>query len=390
MESQQAAMNPLTADEHEISVMENIAKQAITPTNSERTGAAELSRKAHAALDMVHQLISNIQKTQRKLTVKVVDDIDIQLNSIRNSISSLAMQAEIPVIPTETIQEVVKSVTTAVLSKTMAQPPRTYAKMASVNANGPPVPTKKEQNVQPIIFKPTGQLQNHKVEEIKKIIKQKIPQGQNIKVKNYKETSNKNSIINVATEEDRAILEETIKNIPDLKILESRKKLPKIIIHGIEKTESEKEFLEEICTTNFHVKSTEEIKVRYKTGSKTTSKHCSWVVELPPSFWQIAVNNGRIFAGWRSYEVENYISVTRCFKCHRFGHTATYCKEEKETCFKCHGQHSTRDCSQESLKKCINCVRKGIKEVHHNTNDKQCPVYQRALEEELKRTDYGH
>ena len=60
-ESQQAAKNPLS-EELEINVMDNIATQVIKPTNFERTGAAELSRKAHAALDMVHQLISNIQK----------------------------------------------------------------------------------------------------------------------------------------------------------------------------------------------------------------------------------------------------------------------------------------------------------------------------------------
>ena len=60
--------------------------------------------------------------------------------------------------------------------------------------------------------------------------------------------------------------------------------------------------------------------------------------------------------GWVIYNVDDYIQVSRCFKCSRYNHKLADCRGE-ETCPLCTGRHKLRECttSQNDFK-CINCM----------------------------------
>ena len=58
--------------------------------------------------------------------------------------------------------------------------------------------------------------------------------------------------------------------------------------------------------------------------------------------------------GFKTHKVKTYIPLpTRCFNCHKYGHTSTYCRT-KTICPNCSGNHHYSDC-QNSEKKCPNC-----------------------------------
>lgn len=62
-----------------------------------------------------------------------------------------------------------------------------------------------------------------------------------------------------------------------------------------------------------------------------------------------------VMLGFISYEVREYVPTPlRCFKCQRFGHTASQCKS-KMRCARCGGEHEYGKCEREAKIKCCNC-----------------------------------
>jgi len=63
--------------------------------------------------------------------------------------------------------------------------------------------------------------------------------------------------------------------------------------------------------------------------------------------------------GYLRFKTKNYIPmVTRCYKCQKFGHTASRCRQESDTCPICSGPHTYTECSVKEnteTKKCANC-----------------------------------
>lgn len=45
---------------------------------------------------------------------------------------------------------------------------------------------------------------------------------------------------------------------------------------------------------------------------------------------EILIKKERIYIGWNCCRVQDYLVATKCYKCHNFGHTAKYCRNDKE------------------------------------------------------------
>ena len=104
----------------------------------------------------------------------------------------------------------------------------------------------------------------------------------------------------------------------------------------------------------------------------------------------------KICVNYQAHRWADYIRITRCYKCQRYGHIANNCKESTEICGKCARAHPTNSCN-ETQKCCINCKRisdrmpndKNKIKTNHATIDSKCTVFLRAKSNAISRIDYG-
>lgn len=98
-------------------------------------------------------------------------------------------------------------------------------------------------------------------------------------------------------------------------------------------------------------------------------------------------NIGRIYLNQKSYKVENYIRIVKCYRCQKFRHIAKYCsvQEGSLTCGTCSSsEHKTIQCPHKNSPqnhRCRNSISAKFKNHLHTTNDKKCPIYQKKLNE---------
>lgn len=84
---------------------------------------------------------------------------------------------------------------------------------------------------------------------------------------------------------------------------------------------------------------------------------------------------------------EEYLGITMCYRCCRFGHITKFCNE-KEICYKCSGAHDGRDC-REGTKKCINCFRMYGRNREHGARDMGCHALREILEKSRLNINYA-
>jgi hypothetical protein len=97
---------------------------------------------------------------------------------------------------------------------------------------------------------------------------------------------------------------------------------------------------------------------------------------------------------WAICNTADYISVNMCFKCNRFNHHFSDCRNE-ETCALCARKHKLKDCTTpKDEHKCINCMiyskhnqNKSISE-DHSSLDRKCLSMQAMIAKYKHNTDY--
>lgn len=104
-----------------------------------------------------------------------------------------------------------------------------------------------------------------------------------------------------------------------------------------------------------------------------------------------AIQRGVIVAGQRFKAKKMEELPRRCFKCQRFGHMASRCKEISVICPNCAGAHAGDTCSMTTDKfRCINCSKAG-KPANHAVWDWACPSLEDARKKKAaKNPDSGY
>lgn len=108
----------------------------------------------------------------------------------------------------------------------------------------------------------------------------------------------------------------------------------------------------------------------------------NWVVEVTPELYR-RLESGHLYLAFSKCRVTKYEEVTQCYRCLKYGHSASRCSVDKEICANCATPgHKSSECNI-NLPKCVNC--RGS----HSALDRSCSSRTRAIVNIIKRTDYG-
>lgn len=168
--------------------------------------------------------------------------------------------------------------------------------------------------------------------------------------------------------------------------------LPKVMIYDVPNEITEEEVKTCIITQNPSRRPEADAALR---GLKIVRKIAvrerkveHWVLECTPEVRDWLTSEGRIYIDWSSCRVKDYLSVTRCYNCQGYGHPSRFCKG-KRTCGHCSGDHDRKDCeARNDAFPCPACAKFG-RNLMHEVTDPNCPVFRRAAEDSVRRTDYG-
>ncbi|XP_028179233.1 uncharacterized protein LOC114366536 [Ostrinia furnacalis] len=181
-----------------------------------------------------------------------------------------------------------------------------------------------------------------------------------------------------------------------LKVEESTKRKPKVILLGVPTNTSDKDVFQCLYEQNIagkyqhmdHSKFSSSIKLSHKTGKKD-GPYCNYVLELTSELRKILIEQERAYINWTSCPVRDYTLVTRCYKCQQYGHSAKFCRETSSTCGHCGcAGHSIKECSKlEEPATCATC-RRFNKPSQHKTGEESCPARKIAEARYLSSIDY--
>jgi len=199
-----------------------------------------------------------------------------------------------------------------------------------------------------------------------------------------------------AREEDKkTFVEEMHKNRAGVKARVEEPKVSqcRLILYDVERNWSEAEIRDKINRQNFggdQVATEASLKFCFRQGRKESST-MHWIVEATPTTRTKLMEKRQLYMGYTRHSIKDYIAVTRCYKCHKYGHPARYCRGDI-TCGHCAKTgHDAKDCpDKEANPKCINCITGKQKDTNHEvTNRDRCKSYQLALQAVVARTEYG-
>jgi len=191
---------------------------------------------------------------------------------------------------------------------------------------------------------------------------------------------------------------EKIKMHPDLakaglKVVENVKSNPRLIVHGVPVEMTKEEIVEELIAQNLNEMDGSEIKFVYSFPPKENKRSVSCILEVSPAVRRALFRSGRIYLRYSACTFSDHIRVLQCYRCLRFGHTATNCKFDP-SCGHCSEAHEMRDCTvRAGPPRCCNCLRQrnpAMENLNHAATDiNKCPVLAGRIKDKLLFINYG-
>lgn len=178
---------------------------------------------------------------------------------------------------------------------------------------------------------------------------------------------------------------------PSLKVEEPAKRQPKVLIYDTPvntTVEQVRESLQYLVEESPEMRDAVEA-TRLCFRMRERDRRQNLVVEVRPIVRQAILRDGRVFVGWSSCRVRDYLVSARCFNCQRMGHVAKHCREKAAICSHCaETGHSYKECTRrQEAPTCANCKR-WKKEASHDVRSVTCPEAVRATEALIRNTEY--
>ena len=170
-----------------------------------------------------------------------------------------------------------------------------------------------------------------------------------------------------------------------------RKKRPLIILYSVDATLNEEEMSDTIYRQNFEETMSEDVFrksfiPRFRTGPKDRAK-THHVIEVSPQLRRSILGKRRVYIGFNSIGVKDFLTVPKCGICQDYGHPQKYCRNEK-SCSHCGAGHELNSCDKKAQPAiCIPCAKR--KRICNAKGTKECATYKMLLERTIAKTDYG-
>jgi chaperonin GroEL (HSP60 family) len=197
--------------------------------------------------------------------------------------------------------------------------------------------------------------------------------------------------------EKKSELEEVCKKINELcgEELESYMptlKNPRVIVFNVPEDITPENAVQAIAVQNSELNLNEN-EIKQKFVFEDRKKHKNLVIEVNSETCKRLVDR-KLKLGWHVCNSSDYLSVTRCYKCSKYNHTAQECFGDVVRPH-CAQNHKMHDCnaSKENYR-CVNCINynKHNKTMQVNANhsslDKSCGCYKAVLKKYTERLDY--
>lgn len=217
-----------------------------------------------------------------------------------------------------------------------------------------------------------------------------------MQVSGLRKVGNAGVVIRTGTKEAAEALKQAGPKLKEagLRVVERKAQFPLVALKNLEdKDVSFDDLMDSLHEQNFGGDqdwSLEKLKGSCKLAFKKTARYNSttYVLECKPALRQALVEKGRIFLGWESITVEDFLNVTCCYRCQMYGHPAKACKAEKPTCSNCGTEgHRFSECTSK-VTNCGTCKRLK-REANHRTNSRDCPARRHAEERLINNINYG-
>lgn len=220
------------------------------------------------------------------------------------------------------------------------------------------------------------------------------PNDVNLRVRNLRRIQGNGILVETANKDniEALLVSEKLKKA-GLSVGVPQKKNPRVIIYDVPVMESDDRLFKAIVDQNSNEeegrKIRQQAKIAFKTGAKDKNSN-NVIIEVTKEVRDIIIKKDRLYVGWNCCKVQDYLAVTRCYKCQGFGHTSKYCRSTTDICGHCsEGNHSYKECKNTAKPAtCANCKKAG-KNSDHCVTSKDCPAYTSALNQLILRTDYG-
>lgn len=206
-----------------------------------------------------------------------------------------------------------------------------------------------------------------------------------LRITAMRQTRKKGMVVTVASQKDADILKGVNLKGFKLKADEPPKISPSIIVFDVDNDYSAEELKADFIAKNFDLVTEEDKNVMaerviFRHSFKNRSNRMNWIIQVPADRFEGIISRGRVYMGWGSYRLAEYVNITRCFKCQAFGHIAKTCSAPHQLCEHCGSREHERDkCPTAAEPRCANCVRNKRKEANHSVKDKTCPEYIRQV-----------
>jgi len=327
---------------------------------------------------------SNMDKTLKEEAVLAVSEMDCLLNKLGGMFLGLESSLEKALT---TAEERARS-----YSETLA--PSTGTQNQKLNA---PHPTAQPSNAPP---QPVGLIvraadPNTTSHEAKRLIKEAVdPKALKLGVNKLKSLANNAVWVECKSKTDSEILEKELSKLRTITVEHPKRKLPTLLLMHVPKDVGNEELRDTILHQN-NLSSLEDSILKIKFTKKTFDDSRHLVIEVSPNLRRKLVALGKIKLLWTMCKVEDFVVVTRCFKCLGFGHTHRFCQGQQK-CSYCAEDHHWKECSSKHQTRCSNCLKantyiqdEGKKlNINHSALSKECPKMRKIESIIINKTEY--